>query len=70
MNPLFTKFQNGQNFPQGPNIIEQFNNFASNFRGNPKDKVDELLASGRMTRQQFDQLSQMAKSLQGMLGKR
>ena len=71
MNPLFTKFQNGQNFPQNrPNIVEQFNEFASTFRGNPKDKVDELLASGRMTRQQYDQLCQMARVLQGMLGKR
>lgn len=71
MNPLFTKFQNGPTFPQNrPNIVEQFNAFASQFRGNPKDKVDELLASGQMTRQQYDQLCQMARGLQGMLGKR
>ena len=71
MNPLFGKFQNGSNFyPNQPNLLQQFNEFASQFRGNPKDKVDELLASGRMTRQQFDQLSEMAKGLQGMLGKR
>ena len=69
MNPLFAKFQNRQNFPQN-DIVSQFNEFASQFRGNPKDKVDELLASGRMTRQQFDQLSQMARGLQGMLTRR
>ena len=48
MNPLFGKFQNGQNYPQSqPNLLQQFNEFASQFRGNPKDKVDELLATGR-----------------------
>ena len=74
MNPLFGRFQNGQNYqqiPQGrPNILQQFNAFASNFRGNPKDKVDELLATGQMTRQQYDQLCQMARGMQGMLGRR
>lgn len=71
MNPLFSKIQNGNNFPVGnKNIVEKFNAFASNFKGNPKDKVDELLASGAMSQEQFNQLSQMAQSLQGMLGKR
>ena len=69
MNPLFEKIQNGSYSPQN-NLLQQFNEFASNFRGNPKDKVDELLASGKMTRQQFEQLSQMARQLQGMTGRR
>lgn len=70
MNPLFSKFQNG-GFSQlnGWSLMQRFNEFASNFRGNPKDKVDELLASGQMSRQQFEQLSQMARQFQGMTGR-
>ena len=64
MNPLFNRFGNQQN--QNPSMIQQFNQFASNFRGNPRQKVEELLRSGQMTKQQFDEYSQMANNLRQM----
>ena len=67
MNPLFNKFGNQQN--QSPSMIQQFNQFASNFRGNPRQKVEELLRSGQMTKQQFDEYSQMANNLRQMFGR-
>ena len=70
MNPLFGKIQNGNIFPHSSNLFEQLNRFISNFRGNPKDKVEELLASGAMSQEQFEQLSQMARQLQGGVSKR
>lgn len=42
-------------------MIQQFNQFRSNFQGNPQQKVQELLNSGKMTQEQFNQLSQMAQ---------
>lgn len=67
MNPLFNRFGNQQN--QNPSMIQQFNQFASNFRGNPRQKVEELLRSGQMTKQQFDEYSQMANNLRQMFGR-
>lgn len=62
-NPLFNQF-NGQN----NNIIQQFNQFRSNFKGDPKEQVQQLLNSGRITQTQYDQAVRMAQNLQKMLG--
>ena len=46
------------------NLMSQFNQFRSMFQGDPKQKVQELLQSGQMTNEQFNQLSQMAQQFQ------
>lgn len=74
-NPLFNMFgpkaQNGA-FLNGPlgnmtNLLTQYNNFRSNFQGNPEQKVKELLNSGQMTQAQFTQLSELAKQFQMLM---
>lgn len=70
-NPLFDKF-NQQPANQNPfgnmmNMLQQFNQFKSTFRGDPKQKVQELLNSGQMSQQQFQQLSAMAEQFQKMM---
>lgn len=69
-NPLLngTNPQNGGN-PMGNmfNMISNFQKFKQNFIGDPKQQVQELLNSGRMTQEQFDYLQNMAKSLSGVL---
>lgn len=72
MNPLFNMFGNNQ--AQGPfnnmsNVINQFNQFQSTFQGDPKQKVQELLNSGQMSQEQFNQLSSMAQVFQTLLGR-
>lgn len=37
--------------------------FQSSFRGDPQQKVQELLESGQMTREQYDQYRQMAQQI-------
>lgn len=70
-NPLFSRF--GMNQPAtGPfgnlfNMISQFRQFRSQFQGDPKEKVQELLNSGQMTQEQFNQLSQMASQFQNIV---
>lgn len=54
----------GNNFV---NLLNQFNNFKRNFKGDPKQKVQELLNSGQMTQEQLNQLEQMARQFQGIL---
>lgn len=70
MSPLFNLLNNngmGMNnmMPTNPmsnmmNLINQFNQFKNNFRGNPEQQVRQMLNSGQMTQNQFNQLSQMA----------
>lgn len=69
-NPLFNQYggriQNGQN---SNNILQNFGAFVQNFRRNssmtPQQKVQELLSSGQMTQEQFNQLGQMANQILG-----
>lgn len=72
MNPLFNMFGNQPNGPFNNmnNVIDQFNQFQSTFQGDPKQKVQELLNSGQMTQNQFNQLSSMAQVFQTLLGRR
>lgn len=74
MNPLFKQFggrMGGEmpdplvNFQQ---MMQQFQQFKSSFQGDPEQEVRKLLASGRMTQQQLDQLQQAAQMFQGLLG--
>lgn len=46
-------------------LIQKFNEFRNNFTGDPKEEVQKLLDSGKMSQQQFNELSQTAKQLTG-----
>ena len=67
MNPLYERF--GSQPSQNQSMLQQFNQFASNFRGDPKTKVEELIRSGQMTKEQFNEYSQMATALRKMFGR-
>lgn len=75
MNPFYNQnqamSQQGMNYnnPFGNmmNMMQQFNQFRSTFQGNPQQKVQELLSSGQMSQQQFNQLSQMAQMFRGFM---
>ena len=60
-NPILLMFGSMQNFNN------QFNNFKQNFSqqgfGNPQMLVQNLLNSGQMTQQQFNQYSSMADAI-------
>lgn len=45
-------------------MMQQLDQFESNFRGDPRQKVEELLTSGKMTPEQFKQLSALAQQIQ------
>lgn len=68
MNPLFNMFgQNNQNGMFPFNMIQQFNQFKQNFQGDPKQRVQNLLDTGQMSQEQFNQLSTMAQMFQQFL---
>lgn len=64
MNPLFNMLGNNQ--PTG--LIQQFLKFKQTFQGNPQQQVQELLNSGKVTQEQYNQAVQQAKVLQKLLG--
>lgn len=66
-NPLFNLFGNGQ-FGNMANLVKQFQQFKSTFQGNPQQQIQQLLNSGKISQQQYDQAVQQAKALQQILG--
>lgn len=68
MNPLFNILNGGMQ-QQNPmmNMMTQLNQFRQAFQGNPKQQVQQLLNSGRMSQEQFNHLSQMATQIQNMM---
>lgn len=56
------------NNPMGV-MMNSFNQFRNAFTGDPKQKVQELLNSGQMSQDQYNQLQGMAKQFMQMMGK-
>lgn len=51
-------------FGNMPNFVQRLNQFSQTLQGDPKQQVQQLLNSGRMSQQQYNQLSQMATQIQ------
>lgn len=68
-NPLFQQLsQNNRNGFNNPfQMIQKFNEFRQNFTGDPKQMVEQLLQSGRMSQQDFNKYSQMASEFQKLV---
>ena len=49
-------------------LIQQFMKFRNNFKGDPKEQIQQMLNSGRISQQQYDQAVRMAQQFQKMLG--
>ena len=63
MNPLF-QMMNPMN-----GLLQRFQQFQQTFKGDPRQQVQNLLNSGKVTQQQYDQAVKMAQQLRQMLGK-
>ena len=55
-NPLFNQYGNNSY----SNVIQRFNQFKQTFHGDPKQQVQNLLNSGKVSQQQYNQAVQMA----------
>ena len=65
-NPLFGMM--GGNQPQMSGLMQRFQQFRQMFRGDPQQQVQQLLNSGKVSQQQYNQAVQMAQQLQKMIG--
>lgn len=66
-NPLFNALGGGKMpgaMGQFQQMMQQFQQFRANFQGNPKQEVEKLLQSGKMSQQQLNQLQAMAQQFQ------
>ena len=71
--PLFNTFGNspqpGNNlFSNMSNFLTRFNQFRQNFNGDPQQMVQQMLNSGKMTQEQFNQASNLANQLMRFVG--
>jgi hypothetical protein len=62
-NPLFGQFGGSQNNPMSQ-FMGEFKRLQQTVK-DPRKAVENLLQSGQMSQQQFNQLSQMANQLMG-----
>lgn len=66
MNPLYNDMNPGnQN-----NLIQRFQQFRQNFKGDPQQQVQQLLNSGKVSQAQYNQAVQIAQQFQRMFGGR
>lgn len=69
-NPLFNALGGGKMpgaMGQFQQMMQQFQQFRHNFQCDPKQEVQKLLQSGKMSQQQLNQLQAMAQQFQSFL---
>lgn len=64
-NPLYSQMQ-----PQNPmnGFMQRFQQFQQMFKGDPRQQVQNLLNSGKVSQSQYNQAVQVANQLQKMMG--
>ena len=64
-NPLFNMM--GQQMPN--NLMQRFQQFQQMFRGDPRQQIQQMLNSGKVSQQQYNNAVQMAHQFARMMGK-
>lgn len=64
-NPLFQMMN--QQMPMN-NMLQRFQQFQQMFKGDPRQQVQQLLNSGKVSQQQYNQAVQLANQFQKMIG--
>lgn len=65
MNPLYEQINEQQN-----NFLQRFQQFKNNFHGDPRQQIQQLLNSGKITQNQYNIAVQKAQMLQKMFNMR
>ena len=66
-NPIYNSMAN-QNNPV-MQIMQEAQNLKNTFKGNPREEVQKLLNSGKMSQADFNRYSQIAQQVMQMMGK-
>ena len=60
-NPLYQQYNSSNQ--QANNFIQRFNQFRQSFTGNPQQMVQQLMNSGKISQERYNQAVQMANQL-------
>jgi len=66
MNNFFGNMFGGQ---QTNPLMQRFQQFQRMFTGDPRQQIQQMLSSGKVSQTQYNQAVQMAQQLQRMMGK-
>lgn len=66
-NPLYQQM-NGNLPGNMGSIMQRFQQFRQMFNGDPRQQVQQLLNSGKVSQQQYNNAVQMAQQMQRMMG--
>ena len=50
------------------NLLQRFQQFQQMFKGDPRQQIQQLMNSGRVSQNQYNQAVQMAQQFQKMMG--
>ena len=67
MNPLYNQINSTSSTNNMFGLIQQFKQFKQSFAGDPREQVQQLLNSGKVSQDQYNNAVQMANALQGMM---
>ena len=67
-NPLFNLLQGNPQSTMQNGILGRFKAFQSQFKGDPREKIQQMLNTGQITQAQYNDAVQKANSLMQMLG--
>lgn len=70
MNPLYQMLNRPSMNPQTQNMMRQFNAFRQSFHGNAQQQIQQMLNSGRITQEQYNQAVQQAQQFMNMMNNR
>ena len=62
MNPLYQQMQPQQN----TNLLQRFQQFRQGFQGDPQQMIQQMMNSGKINQNQYNQAVQMAQRFQQM----
>jgi hypothetical protein len=64
MNPLYQQMQP----QQGNSLLQRFQQFRQGFHGDPRQQIQQMMNSGKVSQEQYNQAVQMAQQFQKMFG--
>lgn len=67
-NPLYQQMTGNGPMNNLQQMMQRFQQFKRTFSGDPQQQVQQLLNSGRITQQQYNNAVQMAQQFQRMMG--
>lgn len=69
INPLIgSKVQKPNPMNNFQQMMQQFNQFKQSFKGNPQEQIQQLMNSGKVSQEAYNNAYQMATQFQKMMG--